>query len=80
MRYNITALFVCIDEFCKTFEEWEKHRLIDTGRKRFRACEMSLSEQLIVMVMFHVSPCKVFKNIFIFIISFPFTRRTFQPW
>jgi hypothetical protein len=27
MRYNITALFFCIDEFCKAFEEWEKHRL-----------------------------------------------------
>lgn len=23
MNYNITALFVCLDEFCKSFEEWE---------------------------------------------------------
>jgi len=61
MRYNITALFFCIDEFCRAYEEWEKHRLIDTGRKRYRSCEMSLSEMLTIMVMFHVSPCKVFK-------------------
>ncbi len=61
MRYNITALFFCIDEFCKAYEEWEKHRLIDTGKERHRACEMTLSEMLTIMVMFHVSPCKVFK-------------------
>jgi hypothetical protein len=61
MRYNIIAIFFCIDEFCKTYEEWEKHRLIDTGRKRYRSCEMSLSEMLTIMVIFHVSPCKVFK-------------------
>src|SRR3990172_9866344 len=65
MRYNITALFFCIDEFCKAFEEWEKHRLIDTGRKRHRSCEMSLSEMLTIMVVFHVSPCKVFKYFYI---------------
>lgn len=65
MRYNITALFYCIDEFCKTFEEWEKHRLIDTGRKRHRPCEMTLSEMLTIMVLFHVSPCKVFKYFYI---------------
>ncbi len=51
MRYNITAIFFCIDEFSKAFEEWEKHRLIDTGRKRHRSCEMSLSEMLTIMVM-----------------------------
>jgi hypothetical protein len=65
MRYNIIAIFFCIDEFCKTFEEWEKHRLIDTGRKRYRSCEMSLSEMLTIMVIFHVSPCKVFKYFYI---------------
>ena len=65
MRYNITALFFCIDEFCKAFEEWEKHRLIDTGRKRHRSCDMSLSEMLTIMVLFHVSPCKVFKYFYV---------------
>ncbi len=44
MSYHITALFFCLDEFCKSFEEWEKHRLIDVGKKRRRSCEMSLSE------------------------------------
>jgi len=61
MGYNITALFVCLDEFCKSYEDWEKHRLIDTGKKRHRSCSMSLSEMLTIMVLFHLGPCKNFK-------------------
>ena len=61
MRYNITATFFCIDEFCKAYDEWEKHHLIDTGKKRYRSCGMSLSEMLTIMVIFHLSPCKNFK-------------------
>lgn len=65
MNYNITALFFCLDEFCKSYQEWEKHRLIDTGKKRYRACEMSLSEMLTIMILFHLSPCKNFKYYYI---------------
>jgi hypothetical protein len=66
MPYNITALFFLLDEFCKTYEEWEKHRLIDTGKKRHRSCEMSLSKMLTIMVMFHFSPCKNFKYFYLY--------------
>ena len=66
MKYDITALFVCLDEFCKSYEEWEKYRLIDTGRKRYRDCEMTLSEMLTIMVLFHLSPCKNFKYFYSF--------------
>ncbi|MBL0941929.1 MAG: hypothetical protein IBJ00_04275, partial [Alphaproteobacteria bacterium] len=52
MGYNITALFFCLDEFCKSYEEWEKHQLIDTGKKRDRSCQMSLNEKLKNMVPF----------------------------
>lgn len=69
MEYNITALFFCIDEFCKAFEEWEKHRLIDTGKTRNRSCEMSLSEMLTIMVVFHFSPCKNFKYFYLIHLS-----------
>ena len=69
MTYNITALFVCLDEFCKSFEEWEKYRLIDTGKKRRRSCEMSLSEMLTIMVLFHLSLCKNFKYFYLFHLS-----------
>ena len=66
MRYDITALFFCIDEFCKTYEQWVKHRLINTQRQRYRACEMTLSEMLTIVVLFHFSPCKVFKYYFLY--------------
>lgn len=70
MGYNITALFFCLDEFCKSYEEWEKHRLIDTGKKRDRSCQMSLSEMLTIMVLFHFSPCKNFKYFYTFHIAY----------
>ncbi len=66
MRYDITALFFCLDEFCKSYEDWEKHRLIGTGRKRCRPCQMQLSELLTLMVLFHLSPCKNFKYFYLF--------------
>lgn len=69
MRYNITATFFCIDEFCKVYDEWEKHHLIDTGKKRYRSCGMSLSEMLTIMVIFHLSPCKNFKYFYVFHLS-----------
>lgn len=61
MTYDITALFCCLDDFCKIYEDWEKHRLIETGRKRHRACRLALSEMLLIMIIFHFSPCKNFK-------------------
>lgn len=69
MGYNITALFFCLDEFSKSYEEWEKHRLIDTGKKRYRSGQMCLSEMLTIMVLFHLSPCKNFKYFYTFHIT-----------
>ena len=69
MNYNITAIFFCLDEFCKSFEEWEKPRLLDTGKKRHRSCEMSLSELLTIMILYHLSPCKNFKYFYIIHLS-----------
>lgn len=65
MNYNITALFFCLDEFCKCFEEWEKHHLIATGRIRYKGCRMSLSEMLTIMILFHLGPCKNFKYFYL---------------
>lgn len=61
MRYNITAIYVCIDDFCKIYEKSEQYRLIVTAKQRCRSSEMSLSEMLTIMVIFHFSPCKNFK-------------------
>ena len=31
MSHDTVALFVCIDDFCKIFESFQKHRLIPEG-------------------------------------------------
>jgi hypothetical protein len=61
MKYNITGVYCCIDDFCKIYEECAKHHLINSGKERHRNGRMSLSELLTIMVMFHYSPCKNFK-------------------
>jgi IS5 family transposase len=61
MRVDITALYCCLDDFAKLFEDWERHKLIDNSRKRKRQGKLSLSEMLLIMVLFHTSSFKNFK-------------------
>ena len=62
MNTSITALFCCIDDFAKVFEDCERKQLISTHRKRLRSGKLSLSEMLFIMVLFHVSPFQNFKT------------------
>ena len=62
MNTSITALFCCIDDFAKVFEDCERKQLISTHRKRLRSGKLSLGEMLFIMVLFHVSPFKNFKT------------------
>jgi hypothetical protein len=61
MSYDIVSLYYFIDEFCKVYEEWERHKLLPSVRQRKRECRLRLSEMLTIMVIFHLSPCKNFK-------------------
>jgi len=58
---DITALYCCLDDFCKVFEDWEAHRLIPSEHTRQRTGKLSRSEMLFIMVLFHLSPYKHFK-------------------
>ena len=44
------------------FLDWERHRLIGSDRQRLRAGILSLGEGLSIMVLFHVSSYKTFKD------------------
>jgi len=66
MSMSTTALYCCIDDFVKTYTDWENHRLIPTGRQRRRAGKLTLSERLFIMVLFHLSPFKTFKDFWIY--------------
>jgi len=66
MSINITSLYVCLDDFCKSYEEWERHKLIPTERKRRRAGKLYLSEMLFIMVLFHLEAFKNFKMFYLY--------------
>lgn len=61
MSISTIALFCCLDDFARSFEEWERHRLIPTGRTRRRPGKLCLGEMLFIMVLFHLSPFRNFK-------------------
>ena len=65
MAIDITALYCCLDDFCKLFEEWEAHRLVPSQTTRQRAGKLSRSEMLFIMVLFHLSPYKHFKAFYL---------------
>ena len=54
MKHNIVALYVCIDDFSKIYEEWEKKKLIGVTKGRKREGKLSMSEQLLIVIVYHV--------------------------
>ncbi len=61
MKKDITELFCFIDDFCKIYEIYEQKKLLPSNRKRNREANMSLSEILTIVIMYHTSYAKNFK-------------------
>lgn len=59
-KYN--TIFCIVDDFCKFYQEWIKHKLINYGNNRVRDGKLSLSETVSVMIFYHFSPFKNFKT------------------
>src|SRR3954449_11540708 len=66
MAVDITALYCCLDDFCKVFADWEAHRLIPSQTTRQRTGKLSRSEMLFIVVLFHLSPYKNFKVFYLY--------------
>ena len=66
MTIDITALYCCLDDFCKVFADWEAHPLIPSPTSRQRCGKLSRSEMLFIMVLFHLSPYKNFKTFYLY--------------
>ena len=66
MAIDITALYCCLDDFCKVFEDWEAHRLIPSQTARQRTGKLSRAEMLFIVVLFHLSPYKNFKVFYLY--------------
>ena len=62
MEESTIALFCCLHDFARMFSDWERHKLIPSDRQRRRAGILSLAEMLLIMVLFHTSPYKTFKD------------------
>jgi Transposase DDE domain len=61
MAIDITALYCCLDDFCKLLADWEAHRLLPSEQTRQRPGKLSRAEMLLIVVLFHLSPFKHFK-------------------
>ena len=61
MKYDIVALYVCIDNFSKIYEEWEKKTLIIATKNRKREGKLSISEKWLIVVLYHLEGFKNFK-------------------
>jgi len=66
MAVDITALYCCLDDFCKVFEDWEAHRLIPSEQTRRHPGKLSRAEMLFIVVLFHLSPYKNFKVFYLY--------------
>ena len=61
MAIDITALYCCLDDFCKLLADWETHRLLPSEQTRPRPGKLSRAEMLLIVVLFHLAPFKHFK-------------------
>jgi len=61
MNIDITALFACLDDFCKMYKSSQQQHLLPTCKSRDRKGFLSLSELLLIEILFHFSPYKNFK-------------------
>ena len=67
---NLVELYCDVDDFCKVFiPQWQKQLLEDGGRQRRRDSRMSISEMMTVVIGFHMSHHRDFKNYYLGYVS-----------
>ena len=70
MNIDITEVFCFIDDFCQFFEPiWKKKLLSDGKIRRNRKGFMSLSEIMTILVLFHQSKMRTFKDFYLRILK-----------
>jgi hypothetical protein len=62
----LLEIYCFIDDFCKQFEIFPQRNLLpNPHRQRFRACRLSLSEIMTIMILFHLSHYRTFKDFYL---------------
>lgn len=63
---SLLELFCDVDDFCQVFLPiWEQKQLQDGTRKRLRKTQMSISEIMTILILFHQSNYRTFKAFYI---------------
>ncbi|MEM6812710.1 MAG: IS982 family transposase [Pseudomonadota bacterium] len=57
-----TTIFTIVDDFCKLFEGFQYHYCLEDGNRRNRITLLSLSEMISIVIFFHFSGYKYFKQ------------------
>ena len=66
---KLTDLFCHVDDFCQAFlPQWQKLQIETGKRKRHRKSRMSESEIMTIVIAFHMSHQRDFKNFYLGII------------
>lgn len=65
MNTDILPLFCDIDDFCQSFEpDFRKHLLDDGSRERVKKSSLCLSEVMTIIIYFHLSGYRTFKDFY----------------
>ena len=65
---DLCTLFCSIDDFWQTFKkEWEQHLLSFGQKKRGPEPELSISEMMTIMILFHQSNYRTFKYFYLYV-------------
>lgn len=74
---KLVELFCDVDDFCRIFiPSWQQHCLKNGNRQRRRYCRMSPSEIMTILIAFHMSNHRNFKQFYLGIIGM-YHRRDF---
>lgn len=57
-----TTIFTIVDDFCKAYENWLRHKCLSSGKQRHREGKLSLSESISILIFYHFSPYKNLKT------------------
>jgi hypothetical protein len=62
---DILPLFCDVDDFCQAFEpEFKQHLLVSGNRQRLRSSALCLSEIMAIIIYFHLSGYRTFKDFY----------------
>ena len=72
------ALYVCINDLSKIYKEWEKKKLIGVTKCRKREDKLSMSKQLLIVVLSHLEEFKNFKYYYKYAVEIKFKEAPFH--